>query len=256
MPANESNDGSELWDAVDVFLSGKLGTTDAILEAAWQASAHAGLPPIQVTPNLGRLLQLLAQTQGAKRILEIGTLGGYSTICLARALPPGGCLVSLELETRHARVARKNIKRAGLQKLVTIEVGDAKQLLAKLVANKTAPFDFIFLDANKDGYPEYFRWSLRLSRPGTLIVVDNIVRRGAVIDGSSSDANVRGVRQLLDLIAAEPRVSATAIQTVGSKGYDGFVLARVTRLRPAAAGLRRGRRKSESRGQRSAAFAS
>jgi predicted O-methyltransferase YrrM len=227
MASTDKGENAQLWDAVDVFLSEKLGTTDALLEAALQTSEQAGLPQIQVTPNLGRLLQLLAQTQGATRILEVGTLGGYSTICLARALPPGGCLVSLELDPHHAEIARKNIGQAGLQELVTIKVGDATQLLAELVANKTAPFDFIFLDANKDGYPDYFKLSLQLSRPGTLIVVDNIVRKGAVIDGSSSDANVQGVRHLLDLIAAEPTVSATAIQTVGSKGYDGFILARV-----------------------------
>jgi predicted O-methyltransferase YrrM len=228
MASDESNEGPGLlWDAVDVFLSEKLGTTDAQLEAALQASEEAGLPQIQVTPNLGRFLQLLAETQGANRILEIGTLGGYSTISLARALPAGGYLISLELEPGHAEIARQNIKQAGLEELVTITVGDAKQLLAELIANKTTPFDFIFLDANKDGYPDYFKLSLQLSRPGTVIVVDNIVRKGAVIDAHNPDANVQGVRRLLDVIAAEPGVSATAIQTVGSKGYDGFVLARV-----------------------------
>jgi predicted O-methyltransferase YrrM len=227
MAAKKKGKDARLWDAVDRFLSDKLGTTDAVLEAALQRSEQAGLPPIQVTPNLGRLLQLLAQTQGARRILEVGTLGGYSTIWLARALPPGGCVVSLELERTYAEIAQKNITRAGLQKLVTIKVGDARRLLVEMVANKTKPFDFIFLDADKASYPEYFRSSLQLSRPGTLIVVDNIVRKGAVIDAHDPDANVRGVRQLLDLIAAEPRVNATATQTVGSKGYDGFILARV-----------------------------
>jgi predicted O-methyltransferase YrrM len=228
MSSDEKDEGPELWDSVDVFLSEKLGTSDAELEAALDASKQAGLPPIQVTANLGRFLRLLAETQGASRILEIGTLGGYSTISLARALPPDGCVVSLELEPGHAEVARKNIEQAGLQERVRIKVGDATQSLAEIIAMKTAPFDFIFLDANKDGYPEYLKLSLQLSRPGTLIVVDNIVRKGAVIDGISSDANVQGVRRMLDLIAAEPRVSATAVQTVGSKGYDGFVLARVT----------------------------
>jgi predicted O-methyltransferase YrrM len=228
MAAKSKNKGPGLWDEVDVFLSDKLGTTDLLLEAALQTSRQAGLPPIQVTPNLGRLLQLLAQTQGAKRILEVGTLGGYSTIWLARALPPGGCVLSLELQLAYAEVARKNITRAGLQDLVTIKVGDARQLLGELVTSKTTPFDFIFLDADKASYPEYFKLSLQLSRPGTLIVVDNIVRKGTVLDGRSSDADVQGVRQLLDLIAAEQTVNATAIQTVGSKGYDGFVLARVT----------------------------
>lgn len=227
MSPKENNEGPGLWDAVDVFLSTKLGTTDEALEAALHASKEAGLPEIQVTSNLGRFLQLLAQTQGANRILEIGTLGGYSTICLARALPPGGCLLSLELEPGHAEIARRNIIDAGLQELVSIKVGDATRSLAELIAHKTAPFDFIFLDANKDGYPEYFELSLQLCRPGTLIVVDNIVRKGAVMDDQSSDVNVQGVRRMLDLIAAEPSISATAIQTVGSKGYDGFVLARV-----------------------------
>jgi predicted O-methyltransferase YrrM len=228
MSSDGKGEGPELWDAVDMFLSEKLGTSDAQLEAALDASKQAGLPPIQVTANLGRFLQLLAETQGASRILEIGTLGGYSTIWLARALPTEGGLVSLELEPSHVQVARKNIKQAGMEERVTIKVGDAAQSLAELIAKKTAPFDFIFLDANKDGYPEYFKLALQLSRPGTLIVVDNIVRKGAVIDGESTDANVQGVRRMLDLIAAEPRVKATAVQTVGSKGYDGFVVARVT----------------------------
>ncbi|MEY2486765.1 MAG: hypothetical protein QOH39_2413 [Verrucomicrobiota bacterium] len=228
MQDKEGSGDERLWDEVDVFLSQKLRTSDAVLEAALRESERAGLPAIQITPNQGRMLQLLAQTQGANRILEIGTLGGYSTICLARALSSNGSIVSLELKAEYAAVARKNIERAGLQNLVTIVVGDARQSLQQLVANKTPQFDLIFIDADKAGYPEYFDWSLKLSRSGTLIVADNIVRKGAVVDADSSDANVQGVRRMLDLVAAEPRVIATAIQTVGSKEYDGFVLARVT----------------------------
>lgn len=217
----------ELWNRVDEFLSNKLGTSDPVLEAALRASADAGLPAIQVSANQGRLLQLLAQTQGARRILEMGTLGGYSTIWLARALPPEGCLISLELEASYAEVARKNLARANLEKLVTIRVGPAMDALAQLFSEKTAPFDFVFIDADKAGYPNYFAWAMKLSRPGTLIVADNVVRKGALLDSDSNDANVQGMRRMLDIIAAERRASATAIQTVGSKGYDGFVLVRV-----------------------------
>jgi predicted O-methyltransferase YrrM len=217
----------ELWNRVDEFLSNKLGTSDPVLEAALRASADAGLPAIQVSANQGRLLQLLAQTQGAHRILEMGTLGGYSTIWLARALPPEGCLISLELEASYAEVARKNLARANLEKLVTIRVGPAADALTQLFSEKTAPFDFIFIDADKAGYPSYFEWAMKLSRPGTLIVADNVVRKGALLDSDSNDANVQGMRRMLDIIAADRRASATAIQTVGSKGYDGFVLARV-----------------------------
>jgi predicted O-methyltransferase YrrM len=217
----------ELWNRVDEFLSNKLGTSDPVLEAALRASAEAGLPAIQVSANQGKLLQLLAQTQGARRILEMGTLGGYSTIWLARALPPEGCLISLELEASYAEVARKNLARANLEKLVTIRVGPAADALAQLFSEKTAPFDFVFIDADKAGYPNYFAWAMKLSRPGTLIVADNVVRKGALLDPDSNDANVQGMRRMLDIIAADRRASATAIQTVGSKGYDGFVLARV-----------------------------
>ena len=217
----------ELWNRVDEFLSNKLGTSDPVLEAALRASADAGLPAIQVSANQGRLLQLLAQTQGARRILEMGTLGGYSTIWLARALPPEGCLISLELEASYAEVARKNLARANLEKLVTIRVGPAGDALAQLFSEKTAPFDFVFIDADKADYPNYFEWAMKLSRPGTLIVADNVVRKGALLDSDTNDANVQGMRRMLDVIAADRRASATAIQTVGSKGYDGFVLVRV-----------------------------
>ena len=198
----------KLWDRVDDFLSETPGTSDPVLEATLRASAKAGLPAIQVSANQGKLLQLLAQTQGARRILEVGTLGGYSTIWLARALPPEGYLISLELEASYAEVARKNVSRANLGKLVTIRVGPASETLAQLFSEETAPFDFIFIDADKPGYPKYFEWAMKLSRPGTLIVADNVVRKGALLDSDSNDANVQGMRRLLDIIAADRRVSA------------------------------------------------
>ena len=172
----------ELWTRVDNFLSEVLGTSDPVLEAALRASAKAGLPAIQVSANQGRLLQLLAQTQGAHRILEMGTLGGYSTIWLARALPSDGCLISLELEARYAEVARENLARARLEKLVTVRVGPASETLAQLFSEKTAPFDFILIDADKPAYPNYFEWAMKLSRRGSLIVADNVVRKGALLD--------------------------------------------------------------------------
>ena len=217
----------EQWTSVDRYFSDQLVPHDPALEAALKASADAGLPPINVSPTQGRLLHLLARLQGARKILEIGTLGGYSTIWLARALPPEGCLISLELEASYAEVARKNVARADLEKLVTIRVGPASETLAQLFSEKTAPFDFIFIDADKASYPKYFEWAMKFSRPGTLIVADNVVRKGALLDSNSNDANVQGMRRLLNIIAADRRVSATGIQTVGSKGYDGFVLARV-----------------------------
>jgi predicted O-methyltransferase YrrM len=198
------------------------------LEASLQASADAGLPEINVTPNQGKLLQLLAKLQGARRILEMGTLGGYSTIWLARALPAGGCLVTLESEPRHAEVARKNIDRAGLAGVVELRLGPARDSLQQLVSEKPASFDFIFIDADKQGYPDYFSWALKLSHCGTCIIADNVIREGAVIDPRHSDPRVQGVRRFTEMLAAEPRVTATAIQTVGSKGYDGFTIAIVT----------------------------
>ena len=174
-------------------------------------------------------MQLLAQSHGARSILEIGTLGGYSTIWLARALPADGRLVTIEFERKHAEVARKNISFAGLDKKVEVKLGSAKEILEQLVAEKTAPFDFIFIDADKDNYPSYFTLSLKLSRAGTCIIADNVVRDGAVIDPNHADPRVQGVRRFNELVAAEPRVTATTIQTVGSKGYDGFTLALVTK---------------------------
>jgi predicted O-methyltransferase YrrM len=201
---------------------------DPVLEAALQTSAAAGLPPIQVAPNQGKLLQLLAQLQGARTILEIGSLGGYSTIWLARALPADGRLITLEVDPKHAEVSQANLARAGLAGIVEVRLGPALETLPQLAAEGLGPFDFIFIDADKPGYPDYFSWALKLARRGSVIIADNVVRQGAVIDPESSDANVQGVRTMNELIAAEPRVSATALQTVGSKGYDGFVMALVT----------------------------
>jgi predicted O-methyltransferase YrrM len=215
------------WSAVDEYLGGKLLPPDEALESALQASAEAGLPPISVSPTQGKLLNLLARGQGARRILEIGTLGGYSTIWLARALPPDGHLITLEADTRHAEVARENLALAGLAGLTEVRVGRAQETLPHLASAGAGPFDVIFIDADKAGYPDYLRWSLDLARPGTLIIADNVVRDGAVADPASDDPAVQGVRQFIDLLAAEPRVSATVIQTVGSKGYDGFATAMV-----------------------------
>jgi predicted O-methyltransferase YrrM len=214
----------ELWTKVDDYLVSLLTSPDDALDAALADSAAAGLPEINVAPNQGKLLEILARMHGSRRILEIGTLGGYSTIWLARSLPVDGELISLELESKHAEVARTNIDRTGLGHLVEIQVGPAVASLRNLVAEGVKPFDFIFIDADKEGYAEYFTLSLQLSRPGTVIVADNVVRNGAVVDPVSSDERVRGVRRFLELVAAEPRVEATVVQTVGSKGYDGFAL--------------------------------
>jgi predicted O-methyltransferase YrrM len=211
------------WSAVDRYFADLLLAPDAALDAAVEASRAAGLPDIAVAPNQGKLLWLLARMQGAKRILEIGTLGGYSTIWLARALPPGGKLTTLEYDAKHAEVARANVARAGLADRADVITGRALDTLPKLFG----PFDFFFVDADKGGYPDYFRWALKLSRPGSVMVFDNVVRDGKVIDAKTADTLVQGVRWLNELIAAEPRVSATAIQTVGVKGYDGLAIALV-----------------------------
>ncbi len=217
----------ETWEAVDRYLEGVLPLADDALEGALEASAAAGLPAIQVSPAQGRLLQLLALSVGARRVLEIGTLGGYSAIWLGRALPPDGRLVTLELEPRHAEVARQSLRRAGLADLALLRVGSAADSLAALEAEGAPPFDLIFIDADKAGIPSYFAHALRLSRRGSLIVVDNVVRGGAVADPQSTDASVLGVRRFLEAAAAEPRVTITVIQTVGVKGHDGFALVRV-----------------------------
>ena len=213
------------WDEVDRYISDTLVQPDAALAAALEASDAAGLPAISVSPARGKLLSLLARTVGAKRILEIGTLGGYSAIWLARGLAPGGRLITLEALEKHAAVARANLERARLADRVEIRVGKALDTLPQLAG----PFDLTFIDADKQNNAEYFRWALKLSRPGSLIIVDNVVRDGAVIDARSRDAAVQGVRRLYELIAAEPRVAATAVQTVGVKGYDGFAIALVVK---------------------------
>ncbi|MGA8711288.1 MAG: O-methyltransferase [Thermoplasmata archaeon] len=217
----------DTWTAVDAYFEEKLLPADPVLEEVLRSTAAAGLPSIQVSPTQGKLLHLLARSQGARRILEIGTLGGYSSIWLARALPADGRLVTLELDPAHAQVARANFARAGLGEKIELRLGPALESLPKLFEEKRGPFDLSFIDADKPNTRAYFEWSLKLSRPGALIVVDNVVRKGELANASSVDANVRGMRNLLDALTAERRVSATGIQTVGSKGYDGFVLARV-----------------------------
>ena len=214
----------DVWDNVDADIAAMLIGEDADLGAALKASDDAGLPPIAVSPPMGKFLLLLAKAVGARSILEIGTLGGYSTIWLARSLPGDGRLVTLELDSKHADVARANLEGAGLADRVEIIVGPALETLMRL----DGPFDLIFIDADKDNYPGYFEESVRLSRPGTVIVADNVVRDGGVIDPGSDDPRIQGRRRFNDLVAAEPRVSATAIQTVGTKGYDGFALLLVT----------------------------
>lgn len=216
------------WAAVDRYYEDLLVPPDTALEAAVGASEAAGLPQVQVSPLQGKLLMLLARIQGARSILEIGTLGGYSTIWLARSLPDDGRLVTLEVDPKHAEVARVNFANAGLAARVDLRVGAALETLPRLVSQGIGPFDLIFIDADKFNNGAYFDWSLKLSRRGTLIIVDNVVRAGAVLDGDSDDPNVQGIRRFNDRLAAEPRVSATAIQTVGSKGYDGFSIALVT----------------------------
>ena len=213
------------WTAVDDYLNDLIVRPDDALSAALEASRAGGLPEIAVSASQGKLLCLQARAMAAKRILEIGTLGGYSAIWLARALPPGGRLITLEYNPKHAEVARANLARAGLAEVTEVRVGAGLELMPAL----TGPFDFFFIDANKDDYPGYFRACFGLSRPGSVMVFDNVVRDGAVIDSRTRDPLVRGVRQMYEEIAAEPRVSATTIQTVGVKGYDGFCMVVVNR---------------------------
>jgi predicted O-methyltransferase YrrM len=216
------------WTEVDRYFTDLLVRPDPALAAALEASDAAGLPQISVADNQGKFLMLMALAQGARNILEIGTLGGYSTIWLARALPADGRLVTLEAVPTHARVARENIERAGLGKLVEVRLGRGLETLPQLLAENRGPFDFIFIDADKPGYPTYLTWALNLSRAGTVIVADNVVRDGEVANSDSDDPRVQGVRTFLAQLAAEPRVSTTVVQTVGSKGYDGFALVIVT----------------------------
>ena len=215
----------EQWTAVDRYVTDTLLVPDPSLDAALKASADAGLPAINVSPNQGKWLHLLALAQGARKILEIGTLGGYSTIWLARALPEGGQLITLEFDPKYAEVARANFVRAGVADVVQLRIGPALETMPQLVTERCGPFDFIFIDADKGNYAGYFEQALKLSRRGTLIIADNVVRDGAVVDPTSCDPLVQGVRRFNERVAAEPRVSATTIQTVGSKGYDGFTLA-------------------------------
>ncbi|MGA8604444.1 MAG: O-methyltransferase [Thermoplasmata archaeon] len=215
------------WTAVDDYFEGELLESDPVLEETLRSSDAAGLPDIQVSPTQGKLLHLLAKSVRARRILEIGTLGGYSSTWLARALPSGGKLVTLELSPKHAEVARANLARAGLSEKVEVRVGPALETLPKLLAEKTPPFDLVFVDADKPNTRAYFDWAIRLTRPGALIVVDNVVRKGELANAANDDANVRGMRELVEALRSDRRVSATGIQTVGRKGYDGFLLARV-----------------------------
>ncbi|MES1206482.1 MAG: O-methyltransferase [Pseudomonadota bacterium] len=216
------------WNSVDDYLNDRLVERDPALQAALADSAAAGLPAIAVAPNQGKLLNLLARLRGARRILEVGTLGGYSAIWLGRALPPDGRLVTLEVDPKHAQVAEKNLARAGLRDKVEIRIGPALETLARLAADKQPPFDLTFIDADKQNNAAYFDAALALSRPGSVIVIDNVVRHGAVTDGRSSDPAIVGTRKLFDRLHDEPRVDATAIQTVGLKGWDGLAIALVT----------------------------
>ncbi len=218
--------GRERWAAVDRYLGDQLLGPDAVMEAVLRENARAGLPAHDVSPTQGKFLFLLAKIHGARSILEIGTLGGYSTLWLARSLSPSGDLVTLESDATHAEVAKRNIERAGFAPRVDVRVGAALDSLPAL-ADEQRRFDLIFIDADKPSNPVYFEWALRLSRSGTLIVIDNVIRDGQVIEEGSPDPNVQGVRRMNAMIAAEPRVSATALQTVGNKGYDGFAMALV-----------------------------
>ena len=217
----------QLWTDVDDYFTALLAPPDDALSAALRDSDAAGLPRINVTPNQGKLLHLLARIQGASRLLEIGTLGGYSTIWLARALPEDGRLITLEYAERHADVARRNLARAGLDTITEVRVGPALDSLPKLADENPAPFDLVFIDADKANNAHYVEWALKLTLPGSLIILDNVVRGGAISDAADDDPAVRGTRAALDLFATHPKLTATAIQTVGTKGYDGLALARV-----------------------------
>jgi predicted O-methyltransferase YrrM len=224
---NMTNPSQKKWTEVDDYIASLLIPPDAALDGALKASDEAGLPPINVSANQGKLLMLFARMLNARNILEIGTLGGYSTIWMARGMAEGGRLITLEYEAKHAEVATANLVRAGLSDRVEIRVGRALETLPKLVDEGRGPFDLVFIDADKQGYTEYLEWSMKLSRRGTVIVADNVVRNGAITDEASSDEMVQGIRRFNRALAAEKRVSATEIQTVGSKGYDGLAIATV-----------------------------
>jgi predicted O-methyltransferase YrrM len=216
-----------VWERVDGYLSLALHATDPILDAVLEASREAGIPAIQVSPLQGKLLMLLARIQGARSILEIGTLAAYSTIWLARGLAAGGSIVTLEADARHAKIAEANIARAGFGDRVELRLGRALKTLPALAGEGRAPFDLVFIDADKKNIPEYFSWSLKLSRPGALIIVDNVVRDGELVDEENREANIEGVRRFLAMAGREGSVEGTALQTVGVKGYDGFAVLRV-----------------------------
>lgn len=213
------------WSAVDDYIVANLIAADPVLDAVLEANRAAGLPAIDVSAPQGRLLNLLVRTSGAKRVLEVGTLGGYSTIWMARGLPAGGRVVTLEANPHHADVARANIERAGLAAMIEVRTGAALETLPGLAAEGEGPFDLVFIDADKPNNPGYLDWALRLARPGTIIVCDNVIRNGAVVDAESGDANVEGARAAFRIMGSHPRLTATALQTVGSKGYDGFIVA-------------------------------
>jgi predicted O-methyltransferase YrrM len=217
-----SEPSPDRWIAVDRYIDDTLVSTDDALEAAIASSHAAGLPSIAVSPSQGKLLFVLAKAMGARRILELGTLGGYSAIWLARALPADGRLVTIEFEPKHADVARRNLERAGVAPQVDLRVGPALDVLPQIESEKLAPFDFVFIDADKVNYPQYLDWAIRLCRPGSLILADNVIRKGAVIDAGSGDEAVQAVRRMMTRLHSDPRVTSTAIQTVGTKGYDGF----------------------------------
>lgn len=216
---------NELWSKIDRYITDHLVPHDSVLETALEDTAAAGMPAINVAPNQGKFLYLLARLCGARRVLEIGTLGGYSTIWLARALPNGGRLITLEADPNHARVAKQNLSRAGLSDVVELRVGPALDTLPQLAAEETGPFDLIFIDADKRNNPNYLDWAVRLSRPSTLLIVDNVVRGGGIVDRDVHDEDIEGTRRLFGQVATDSRIDATAVQTVGSKGHDGFLLA-------------------------------
>jgi predicted O-methyltransferase YrrM len=218
----------DVWEAVEHYFDKVLVAQDSALEDALATAAAEKLPPIQVSSVQGKLLHLLARILGARKILEIGTLGGYSTIWMARALPEGGRLITLESDPKHADVARKNFARAGVDSKVELRLGKALDTLPKIAAEGPGPFDLFFIDANKSNMPEYFEWSLKLARKGSVIIADNVVRGGAVLDADSKDADIQGVRRFLEMVGKEKRVSGTALQTVSTKNYDGFAMVLVT----------------------------
>ena len=213
------------WNAVDAYIVDRLISSDEALDSVLDANAAGGLPAIDVSTTAGKFLHLITRISGAKRVLEIGTLGGFSTIWFARALPAGGKVVTLEYEPEHADIARANIARAGVAERVEIRLGAALDSLAALKAEGAAPFDLVFIDADKENNPNYLQWAMTLGRPGTVIISDNVVRDGEILDAASTDPDVQGMRRFFDMMGAEPRLSATALQTVGIKGWDGFSIA-------------------------------